>query len=413
MAALSIFGATPPPGVYTLYNDGAPGLTLGQQFGTYGGLLNGAACVGARLYVPSTAPAHTNTVKLMAWLPGKTLADAPDREVTVGVGGSGWVEGLWPTPLAMPADGQRLLIGYQFTGTGLGPNHYIHTPGLRGSGGPAIPAFGDVGLELSAAPSAFLRFTDQPPTSSTATTGYGLDILVEPATVVEPPPNQAPVARAGVDQVVASQASVTISGSTSSDADGTLASYTWAQTSGPTVVLSGSGAARTFQAPEGPATLSFRLTVTDDDGATSQDTMVVTVQAPPTPPPSVGAGLLTDADLAYMREVQSEARPTEAELIRQTQSTTPSGGRGNVPAAPEPIRVRLDGQEVNVPNVVASIVGSAKAVKVVMDMVEVRVGDIIRVLPGEEYQVITGADPDRWRTAQVVWAKRIKEPSRG
>ena len=49
----------------------------------------------------------------------------------------------------------------------------------------------------------------------------------------------------------------------------------------------------------------------------------------------------------------------------------------------------------------------------VMDMVEVRVGDIIRVSPGEEYQVITGADPDRWRTAQVVWTKRIKEPPRG
>lgn len=123
--------------------------------------------------------------------------------------------------------------------------------------------------------------------------------------------------------------------------------------------------------------------------------------------------MLTEDELAFMRETQADARPTEAELVRVTQGRTPSGGRGNTYADPEPIRVRLDGQEKRVPNVVAAVIGSDKPVKVTMDMVDVRVGDIIRVAPGEEYQVITGADPDRWQTAQVVWTKRTKEPARG
>lgn len=116
---------------------------------------------------------------------------------------------------------------------------------------------------------------------------------------------------------------------------------------------------------------------------------------------------LTPDDLAFMRETQAEARPTEAELIRVTQGATASGGRGETRAEPVPVNVRLDGKEKAVPNVVAAVIGSAKAVKVAMDMVPVSVGDIIRVGTAE-YQVITGSDPDEWATAQIVWAKRVK-----
>lgn len=123
--------------------------------------------------------------------------------------------------------------------------------------------------------------------------------------------------------------------------------------------------------------------------------------------------MLTEADLAYMRETQAESRPTEAELVRRVQGTTPSGGRTDGWQEPEPIMVRLDGQEKNVPPQVTAVVGSGKAVKIVMDLVEVRSGDIIRVSPVEEYQVVTDGDPDEWATAQVVWSRRTKEAPRG
>lgn len=122
--------------------------------------------------------------------------------------------------------------------------------------------------------------------------------------------------------------------------------------------------------------------------------------------------MLSAEDLAYMRETQAETRPTEAELLRRVQGPTPSGGRADTWQDPEPIMVRLDGQEKNVPEKVTAVVGSGKAVKVVMDLVEVRSGDLIRVSPVEEYQVVTDGDPDQWATAQIVWTRRIKEPPR-
>ncbi len=122
--------------------------------------------------------------------------------------------------------------------------------------------------------------------------------------------------------------------------------------------------------------------------------------------------MLDSDDLAYMRSTQAETRPTAAELKRRVQGTSPSGGRVDTWQDPEPIQVRLDGLEKNVPPQVVAIVGSAKAVKITMDLVEVRSGDVITVGPAEEYQVVTDGDPDQWATAQVVWAKRVKDAPR-
>ena len=90
--------------------------------------------------------------------------------------------------------------------------------------------------------------------------------------------NLSPTAEAGPDQVVNAAATVALDGSGSRDTDGTIVSYLWEQTAGPGVTLSGSGAQRSFTAPSTAATLTFRLTVTDDDGATGADTVTVTVQ---------------------------------------------------------------------------------------------------------------------------------------
>jgi hypothetical protein len=69
------------------------------------------------------------------------------------------------------------------------------------------------------------------------------------------PANTIPVANSGPDQTVDAGVTVTLDGSGSSDADGTIAGYTWTQTAGtPTVTLSSRTVAQpTFRLPRSPS----------------------------------------------------------------------------------------------------------------------------------------------------------------
>jgi len=78
--------------------------------------------------------------------------------------------------------------------------------------------------------------------------------------------------------------SVTLIGSASSDSDGTIASYAWSQLLGATATLSGSGSNRTFTVPAGSVPLVLQLTVTDNLGATSSDTVTIRVNDVNAPP---------------------------------------------------------------------------------------------------------------------------------
>ncbi len=103
--------------------------------------------------------------------------------------------------------------------------------------------------------------------------------------------NTAPLAQAGADQTVEKLAAVTLDGSASSDADGRILSHAWLQVSGPAVSLARADLASTnFTAPDvsSAQTLVFRLTVTDDDGATASDTVSILVN-PSAPPPTIAA----------------------------------------------------------------------------------------------------------------------------
>nr|WP_298727432.1 glycosyl hydrolase family 18 protein [uncultured Steroidobacter sp.] len=91
--------------------------------------------------------------------------------------------------------------------------------------------------------------------------------------------NQAPTANAGPDRSVSPGAAVSLQGS-GTDSDGSIASYRWTQTSGPTVTLNGAtSATATFNAPQvsTSTSLTFRLTVTDNLGATGTDDVAVVV----------------------------------------------------------------------------------------------------------------------------------------
>ncbi len=91
--------------------------------------------------------------------------------------------------------------------------------------------------------------------------------------------NLPPTANAGPDKSANEGTAVTLSGS-GSDSDGTIAAYTWTQTAGPSVILSGAATATAgFTAPAVTANtvLTFQLTVTDNLGATGTDTVNVEV----------------------------------------------------------------------------------------------------------------------------------------
>ncbi|MBN1841395.1 MAG: putative Ig domain-containing protein [Deltaproteobacteria bacterium] len=92
--------------------------------------------------------------------------------------------------------------------------------------------------------------------------------------------NRPPTADAGDDQTVDEGDTVTLDGSGSFDPDGTIF-YGWSQTAGPVVTLSDESAVQPiFTAPdveEDGATLSFQLTVTDNDGLESTATCIVYV----------------------------------------------------------------------------------------------------------------------------------------
>ena len=115
---------------------------------------------------------------------------------------------------------------------------------------------------------------------------------------VNPKPNAAPVANAGADQIVTDSDGngtevVALNGTASSDSDGTIVTYAWKE--GLNVVAT--GASPNVSLSVGAHTLT--LQVTDDDGASSTDSVLIGVNPKPNAPPSANAGAdqaVTDSD---------------------------------------------------------------------------------------------------------------------
>lgn len=127
-----------------------------------------------------------------------------------------------------------------------------------------VPATATVGAQLTFQ----LTVTDDNGASATD------DMVVTVGT------NASPVADAGPDQSVGTAALVSLDGTGSGDSDGTIASYSWVQTGGPAVELSGADqaiAAFTTPTLSSDTSLTFELTVTDDLGTAASDTVTVSV----------------------------------------------------------------------------------------------------------------------------------------
>ena len=109
---------------------------------------------------------------------------------------------------------------------------------------------------------------------------FGLDsnncIYVDPAVLN----NFSPDVDAGEDQTANYQELIFLDGSNSSDPDGSIISYLWTQTTGlPVAIDSADHPTASFVTPGQDNTLRFVLTIEDDIGATSSDTITVSVGA--------------------------------------------------------------------------------------------------------------------------------------
>lgn len=94
--------------------------------------------------------------------------------------------------------------------------------------------------------------------------------------------NQAPQVDAGPDVTLALPTDEATLTGAASDPDGTIASLAWTRQSGPAATMSGQATATLHLGGLVAGTYVFRLTATDDDGATAFDEVQVTVAPAPT-----------------------------------------------------------------------------------------------------------------------------------
>ena len=150
----------------------------------------------------------------------------------------------------------------------------------------------------------------------TVTDNHGLTNSSSVTITVNAAANQAPVANAGSNiSITLPTNSTTLNGTGSSDPDGTIASYAWSKTSGPAAYTIANPAAATSALSNlTQGVYVFKLTVTDNGGATASSTVTVTVNAAANQAPVANAGSNTSITL-----------PTNNTTLNGTGSSDPDG----------------------------------------------------------------------------------------
>lgn len=117
------------------------------------------------------------------------------------------------------------------------------------------------------------------------------NVLVHTVVIGSPAINIPPVANAGADKTITLPVSnIALVGDASTDRDGTIAKYSWTKVSGGSAVIVSPDAKNTEVNTLSQGGYVFRLTVTDDIGATAFDDVAITVKERVNTAPEVSAG---------------------------------------------------------------------------------------------------------------------------
>ncbi len=174
-----------------------------------------------------------------------------------------------------------------------------------------------------------------------------------------PATNTLPVPNAGPDQAVSLGATVTLDGSGSADADGDTLTYQWVFTSRPegsTASLSNVGTAQpTFQ-PDVPGTYVLSLTVFDNMGSGTPDSVTITVTGTLVTVPILSGLTQATAETALIAAglslgtvtTESSATVPGGQVIRQD----PAAGTDIIPNGSVDLVISTGPATVAVPNVV-------------------------------------------------------------
>ncbi len=167
----------------------------------------------------------------------------------------------------------------------------INSVTLSGSGADIDGTIVSYSWSLTSGPSATITSASSASTTVTAmvagiytftltvTDNNGSTGTASVQVTVLPRVNQGPTANAGNNQTITLPVNtVTLSGS-GTDADGTIASYSWTKISGPAATITSSSSASTTVTNMVEGVYNYVLTVTGNNAATASDTISVTVNA--------------------------------------------------------------------------------------------------------------------------------------
>jgi chitinase len=143
-----------------------------------------------------------------------------------------------------------------------------------------------------------------------------------------PPVNKPPVANAGSDLSATGPAEVTLNGSASHDPENGALTYSWKQVSGPQASLLDATQAKArvvLDAVSSDINLVFELTVTDDQGLSAKDQVVVTNKAPqPNLPPVVSVPASATVEAGKQVSIKATASDPNGDALSY-QWTVPAG----------------------------------------------------------------------------------------